>query len=62
LNESAEAQTNHFLVPPQTNKMLSSVLGSDQLKKIEAFVKARAKVLAREKQDEMDELLNEVIY
>ena len=54
LNENVEAQVNHYLVPPETTKMLESVLNDTQIAKIETYVKARAKVLAREKQDEME--------
>ena len=46
LNENVEAQANHYLVPPSTTKMLDSVISKDELAKIEAYTKARAKVLA----------------
>ena len=41
--------------------MLEGVLNDSQLSRIEAYVKARAEVLAEEKHDEMEELLNEII-
>jgi len=42
--------------------MLDGVLNDVQLRQIETYVKARAKQLAHEKQDEMEELLNDIIY
>ena len=62
LEENVQAQVNHYLVPPSTDKMLDSVLNATQLQQIEAYVKARAKVLAQQKQQEMEELLNDIIY
>ena len=61
LNENAEAQVNHYLVPPSSDRMLDGVLNDTQLGRIEAYIKARAEVLAEEKHTEMEELLNEVI-
>ena len=42
--------------------MLDSVLDGNKLKEIESYVKARAAVLSQEKCDEMEELLNDIIY
>ena len=42
--------------------MLDSVLSDGKLHEIESYVKARASVLASEKHDEMEELLNDIIY
>ena len=62
LNENAEAQLNHYLVPPTTTKLLDSVLNQKQLSDIESYVKARAQVLAQEKFAEMEDLVNEIIH
>ena len=42
--------------------MLDDVLSDDKLHEIESYVKARATVLATDKHDEMEELLNDIIY
>ena len=42
--------------------MLDQILNDDKLGKIEAYVRARAEVLAQEKHEEMEELLNEIIH
>lgn len=62
LNDNVEAQVNHYLVPPSSEKMLDQILDDDKLGKIEAYVRARAEVLAQEKHEEMEELLNEIIH
>ena len=62
LKENVQAQANHYLVPPSTSKMLDSVLSETKLNEIEAYVKARAQYLSQEKHEEMEELLNDIIY
>ena len=62
LKDNPEAQVDHYLVPPSTTKMLDEVLSDTKLKQIESYVMKRAKVLAQEKHQEMDELLNDIIY
>ena len=42
--------------------MLDGVLNETQLRKIEANLKARAEGLSKEKFEEMEELLNDIIY
>ena len=42
--------------------MLDSVLNDTKLHEIEAYVKARAQQLSQEKHEEMEELLNDIIY
>ena len=42
--------------------MLDAVLDESKLTQIESYVKARAGVLAKEKFNEMEELLNDIIY
>lgn len=49
-------------MPPCTTKILDGVLDDAKLTKIETFVKTRAAVLAKEKHEEMEELLNDIIY
>ena len=62
LTKSVQAQASHFLVPPSTTKMLDAVLDEARLTSIEEYVKARSEVLAREKFEEMEELMNEIVY
>ena len=57
-----EAQANHYLVPPQSTPLLSKVLNTEKLQKIKEKTKAKAKFLSKEKETEIENLLNQVIY
>ena len=62
LAQNIEAQANHYLVPPHSSTLLSKVLSTEKLQKIKEKTKAKAKFLSKEKESELENLLNQVIY
>ena len=57
-----EAKANHYLVPPQSKPILSKLLSAEKVLKIKEKTKIKAKFLAKEKEQEIESLMNKVIY
>ena len=62
LTVNAAAQASHYLVPPNSKGLLTDVLSNEKLEKIKEKTVAKSKFLSKEKEAEMESLLNDVIY